>query len=269
MALPGVSPAKKNNGTVYYRSSITYKNKHISLGSYSTEHDAFLAYQSATDILGSSCQSSNYIPDSETYRKEETVLPFDKWIMLCNLRDNTIYCRNPIYLQKTRFLYYLDEDIVLKFDNDDLFYYMNHRISKRGGHLFVAEYGMQVNIMSRYGIKNFAVAGRDYKFVNGDCFDFSYRNIEIINRYHGVTRDIHKGFDRYTAKIHIKGDFIIGRYSTEAEAAIAYNKAAALLKRKGNVKNFPENYIDSLDDISYAKIYNTVRISPKIREFVN
>lgn len=31
----GVFPARKKNGEVYYRASLTYKRKHISLGSYS------------------------------------------------------------------------------------------------------------------------------------------------------------------------------------------------------------------------------------------
>ena len=28
---------------------------------------------------------------------------------------------------------------------------------KRGGHLFVAEYGMQTSVLSRYGIRSYAV----------------------------------------------------------------------------------------------------------------
>lgn len=36
---------------------------------------------------------------------------------------------------------------------------------RRGGHLFVADYGMQVNILNRYGIKNYAVKDKDYIFV--------------------------------------------------------------------------------------------------------
>ena len=52
---------------------------------------------------------------------------------------------------------------------------------RRGNHLFVAEYGMQTNIHSRYGIKNFAREGIDYQFVNGDRKDFRYSNIEIFN----------------------------------------------------------------------------------------
>ena len=52
------------------------------------------------------------------------------------------------------FNYYLSQDDVLIFDVDDLFYYSNHSIMRRGSHLFVAEYGMQTNIASRYGIRS-------------------------------------------------------------------------------------------------------------------
>ena len=45
--LPGVYLATKKDGTVYYRSSITYRSKHISLGSFSTEEDAHCAYRCA------------------------------------------------------------------------------------------------------------------------------------------------------------------------------------------------------------------------------
>ena len=71
-------------------------------------------------------------------------------VMLINLRDTGIYCRNPIYLQRRFFDYYLDPDTVLRFDIEELFYYTNHKIQRRGGHLFVADYGMQVNSLSFY-----------------------------------------------------------------------------------------------------------------------
>ena len=35
--LPGVYQAKKKDNTIYFRSSITYSGKHISLGSFDTE----------------------------------------------------------------------------------------------------------------------------------------------------------------------------------------------------------------------------------------
>ena len=69
--LPGVYIAKKKDGTIYYRSSFTYQNKHISLGSYPTEEKAHLAYCTAISITNdnSSIEDSYYL----TY-----ILPFEK-----------------------------------------------------------------------------------------------------------------------------------------------------------------------------------------------
>lgn len=126
---------------------------------------------------------------------------------------------------------------------------------------------MQVNILNRYGIKNFAVPGKDYRFVNGDSCDFRYVNIDIINRYNGVTRYLKNGLYLYTAKIHIKGDYIIGRYTNETDAAIAYNKAVDLLGEKGINISFQKNYIDGLSSIQYASKYNSIKISKKLRDY--
>ena len=71
----------------------------------------------------------------------------------------------------------------------------------------------------------------------------------------------------YVARIHIIGDIIIGRYKTDFEAAIAYNKATDLLKSKGSTKNYPVNYIDNMDAIQYSITYAKVRISPAIRDY--
>ena len=86
-----------------------------------------------------------------------------------------------------------------------------------------ADFGMQVNILNRYGIKNYAVPGRDYRFENGDTTDFRRENLIILNRYHGVSYEKEKGL--YLSKIHVRGNYVIGRYTTMEEAAIAYNKA--------------------------------------------
>ncbi len=259
----GVYSAQKKNGAVYYRASITYKGKHISLGSYQKESEAHKAYQLSGKILSeaSRLHINNY--------PKGCIISFHKWVVLHNFRDHGIYFKNPIYLKKNYFLYYLDIDTPLKFDVDDLFYYARHKIMKRGGHLFASDYGMQVGILSRYGIKNYAVPGRDYRFSNGDPTDFRYANIEIINRYHGVTKTIVNGLPVYLAKIHINGDFLIGRYQTEEEAAIAYNKAALKINEKGIFKNFPQNYLEGMDEISYASLYQRIRISKKIMEYFN
>ena len=49
--LPGVFKATKKDGTVYYRASLTYKTKHISLGSFATEEEAAMAYTEANQII--------------------------------------------------------------------------------------------------------------------------------------------------------------------------------------------------------------------------
>lgn len=258
--MPGVFQAQKKDGTPYFRSSITCKGKHISLGSFPTEVDAYKAYKAAGTIFtDSSITLDAYTPANP--------LAFDKWVSLINFRDNHMYCKTPIYIQSNYFLYYFGPDDALKFDVDDLFYYSKHTIQRRGGHLFVAEYGTQFNILSRYGIKNFAVIDRDYRFVNGDPTDFRYRNIEIINKYHGVTRQTDRGITTYMAKIHINGDYQIGTYATEAEAAVAYNKAATILQERGIAKDFPKNYVLELNEIEYASLYNRISISPKIKNY--
>jgi hypothetical protein len=255
--LPGVYAAIKKNGKAYYRASVTYKGKHISLGSFDNENTASHAYQLAGEIF-----TENSLWTIDKYF-DSCILSFHKWIVLINFRDNHIYFKNPIYLRKSYFLYYIDRDTCLKFDVDDLFYYAHHKIMKRGGHLFVSDYGMQVNILSRYGIKNYAVPGRDYIFSNGDSMDFSYHNIKIINSFHGVSEVLRKGHLQYLAKIHINGDYQIGYYASEMEAAIAYNKAALILKNNGLSKHFPQNFIDGISEITYAALFQKIRISKK------
>lgn len=258
---PGVFTASKKDGSLYYRASITHQKKHISLGSYQTALLAYGAYLEGTTLLTDASLTLN------DYSKHR-ILPFGKWVCLLNFRDNQIYFSTPIYMRKNYFEYYLSHDLILKFDIDDLFYYSSHKIMMRGRHFFVSDYGMQVNIMSRYGIKNYAVLNRDYRFVNGDNMDFRYENIEIYNIYHGVTRkDTKKGI-RYIAKIHIKGNYTIGTYDSDVEAAIAYNKAIDVLKKAGVNKNFSPNYLEHLSPSAYADIYSRLHISSKITNYL-
>ncbi len=256
--LPGVYQSFMKNGTVYYRASVTYRGKHISLGSFESEENANSAYLLAGIVL-----SDSHGLKLEAYPKN-CALTFHKWVVLINFRDNHIYFKNPIYIKKRYFLYYLDQITCLRFDAEDLFYYAHHKIMRRGGHLFVSDYGMQVNILSRYGIKNHAVAGRDYCFANGDDCDYSYHNVLVINPYYGVSQVLNKSVPSYIAKIHINGDYLIGRYPSEVEAAIAYNKAVLLLKNKGLQKNYPQNYIEGLNEITYASVFQRLRISKKL-----
>lgn len=257
--LPGVYTAKKKDNSIYYRSSITFREKHISLGSFLDAESAHRAYKDAKSILFSDYISlDDYTPAS--------ALTFDKWVSLTNFRDNGIYFPMPIYLKKKFFLYYMEPLHALKFDIDDLFYYSTKKIMRRGGHLFVNDYGMQFNILNRYGIKNYGVCGKDYRFINGDATDFRYENIEVLNRFQGITRlpaGNGSGYI-YKVRIHIRSSYVVGVYSSEEEAAIAYNKAVDILKKNGIDRNFSPNYIEGLSPAAYADIYSKLEISPKI-----
>ena len=255
----GVYETALKDGTPSFRASITHGGKHISLGSFSDANTAAVVYKEARHILSD--------PDFSISSYTDTMfLPFDKCISLINYRDKGMYIANPIYLEKKYFLYYLSRDLIYKFDIEDLFYYSSHRIMKRGRHLFVADYGSQISILSRYGIQSYAVEGRDYHFVNDDPTDLRYDNIIILNRYRGVRQFAHKGFIRYKAVIHVKSDHVVGKYATEAEAAIAYNKAADILKKNGIKKNFQLNYVEDLSPSQYADIYTKLKISKRIYE---
>ena len=255
----GVYEAIKKDGTKYFRSSFTYKSKHISLGSFAEEQKAHEAYLMANMILSNSqLQIHDY--------SDKAALSFEKWVSLMNLRDNGIYFATPIYLQKSYFIYYLALDIELKFDLDDLFYYASHKIMRRNGHLFVSDYGMQVSIPSRYGIKNYAIPGKDYLFINHDPYDFRYENIQIMNTYYGVSAVQKKEGTFYRARIHIRSYYVIGYYKSALEAAIAYNKAIDILNKNGFDKNYTINYIDEVPASVYADIYEKLQISNKIYE---
>lgn len=263
---PGVYTAYTKDNTKYYRASITYKNKHISLGSYADINEASNAYHLADKILHNTVEA--FVNTSEyTTSYSDCVLSFEKWLILVNFRDCGIYFKTPIYLCQKYFIYFLNQKRYLIFDTDDLFYYSNHKIMSRNGYLFVNDYGMQTSILSRFGIKTHAVLNRDYCFVNGDKNDYRYANISIINQYFGVTKIINKGLPMYRVKIHINGDYIVGTYNSEQEAAIAYNKAIDILRTKGVTRNYKENYIEDITHIQYAAIYNSVKLSKKIRNY--
>lgn len=258
--MTGVFSAKKKNGELYYRSSLTFRRKHISLGSFSTPEAAHLAYKEGLRLLTEA-------DISLLQYRSSSPLSFEKWVCLLNFKDNQIYFSNPIYIGQKLFYYYLSPTHILKFDMDDLFYYSSHKIMRRGRHYFVADYGMQVNIVSRYGIKNYAVAGVDYRFRNGDSTDYRRENLEIFNIYHGVRATQKNGQYQYTVRIHINGNYVVGTYSTKWEAAIAYNKAVDILQKKGFTKNFTPNYIEDISPREYAEIYSSLPISKQILEY--
>ena len=253
----GIYFTTKKDKTPYYRVSITFQRKHISLGSFMDKHDAQNAYWEAKTILS----DASLLPDEYTPR----FLKFEKCITLMNFRDHGIYIKNPIYIMPRFFYYYYSKETVYTFDIDDLFYYANHKIMKRGRHLFVADYGMQVNILNRYGIRNYAVQDRDYYFVNHDSHDFRYSNVICINPYLGVSQTKNKnGICQYKVKIHINGDYLVGIYDELSQAAIAYNKAVDIVKKQGFNKNYDFNYVEGISPSEYAEIYAACPISEKI-----
>lgn len=271
--IKGVFEAYKKDGTKYYRASITYRGKHISLGSFDVQNKAACAYEYANSILNDSkytidkciknCQDNHNLDN-----KEKSYLTLEKIVSLINFRDNNIYIANPIYIYNKYFYYYLSIDKILKFDADELFFYSSHKIMYRGNHLFVAYYNSQINILSRYGIRPHSVLGKDYEFKNGDRYDFRVTNLEINNRFYGVSRLKKRVKKSYKAMIHIENNFTIGYYESPVVAAIAYNKAADLLYKKGYSKEYPRNDISILgiSKLSYIDIYNSINISQKIRD---
>lgn len=264
----GVYSALKKDHTEYYRASLTYKNKHISLGSFDEPDEASAVYQESLSILkDQSHHNINTDTGSTNYDSCVSKISFEKYVILINLRNNGIYFKTPIYLCKNYFLYFLSTDNVLIFDADDLFYYAKHRICCRGGYYYVNEYGMQTNILSRYGIRSHSVTGRDYIFKNGNHHDYRYHNIQVINQYYGVRFSVKEGRNIYTTKIHVNGDYIVGSYYSEIEAAIAYNKAADLLEPLTDI-SYSRNYIEDLSSIEYASYYNKIILKKNFRNYL-
>ncbi len=257
--LPGVFCARKKDNSIYYRASVTFNNKHISLGSYDCAEDASAAYEDAKECISdSSVTIESYSPDRH--------IVFEKWVILCNFRDNGVYIKTPVYVRPRMFYYYFAPDDFLIFSSEDLFYYSAHKIQRRGGHLFVADYGSQINILSRYGIRSHAVPGRDYVFVNGNAQDMQYSNIQVINSYYGVNKTPE---GKYLTRILVNGYIKVGVYDSAIEAAIAYNKAADIVLSAGIIRNYPTNYFDGLSAKAYADISTSVHISRNLKSVLS
>lgn len=119
-----VSIQQPKDGSTYYRASITYLKKHISLGSFATEELASRTYREARLILD----------HTEITLSEYSLfscLSHDKFVCLINFRDNGIYFKTPIYLRRKYFEYHMSATEILKFDRDDLFFYASKKIQKK------------------------------------------------------------------------------------------------------------------------------------------
>lgn len=252
----GIFVAKRSDNSIYYRVSLVHNGKHISIGSFNNITEAQKCHEEAETVL----RNNTY--NVENYDNKFN-LSYEKYIVLINFRDNKIYFRTPIYLKNNYFCYCYSPTIIFKFDKDDLFYYSDHKIMKRGNHLFVFDYGMQLNLYDRYNIPSYSVCGRDYRFINDDPTDFRYENIEILNPYKGVLKKNKDNKIYYIARIHINGYTKIGEYKTELEAAIAYNKACDIVSQRTKTKYIQNN--PNISPKEYADIYSNIKISEKIK----
>lgn len=238
-----------------YKLYFVYEKQKIYLGTYPSMEDAQKILCEAENIM----HLASGIPDFALYR-----MNYKKIVSLCNLRDNKRYIKNPIYLYPNYFDYYLSKDCKLTFDHKELFFFSTYKIHKRGNYLYTQDTISQQNLLSRYGIPNHSVINKDYRFKNGNPFDFRRDNLEIINLYKGVRKRCTKNTTFYVAYIYSNTTLIIGHYTTELEAAIAYNKAVDYLERINSTKDYTRNVIPYLTQSEYEAIYNRLTISPRI-----
>lgn len=244
-----------SQGKTTFKVYFVYNNQKIYLGTYPTEEAALAILAEAEDIMQALPGTINFTPYTLNYKKV---------ICLCNFRDHNKYIKNPIYIHQTYFHYYLTKSCILVFDNKDLLYFSTYKIYKRGNYLYTQDSISQKNILSRFGIPNHSVPGKDYIFKNNNPYDFRQSNLEIINSYKGVTKKVQNNSCIYVTSIYTDTNIVVGHYHTEAEAAIAYNKAIDLLYKQGNNKEYIYNVIPFITQDEYNKIYNTLFISPRI-----
>ena len=94
----GVYTTKRKDGSTYYRVSITIGGRHISLGSYDDINTAGAVYTEAGRIMNSEC-------DIDDYSLHNFNIPFRKYVVLVNYRDNKIYFKTPVYLSKNYYIH--------------------------------------------------------------------------------------------------------------------------------------------------------------------
>lgn len=260
----GIFQTQKKDGSVYYRVSINYRNKHISIGSTNTYEEAVKIYQWAWEIV----RKNRYkVSDYLTLKPS---IAFDKWVILINFRDKGLYFKTPIYLSKSYFTYHLDPATELLFDVDDLFFYSSHKIFRRGNYFFVNDFGMQLNILSRFGIRNYAKDGKDYHFIDGNPYNLRYENIQIVNPYIGVELCLKNKKNYYRAKIHILGYINIGYFHSPHKAAIAYNKAVDFVKRYLYPdRNYSKNYVDAISQEEIDFYYTSIKLPDYLLHLVD
>ena len=241
--------------TTKYKTYFLYETNKIYLGTYPSMESAQNALSDAEELMK--------LPQGPPLFTSSN-LDYKKIVSLCNLRDNKRYIKNPIYVYPTYFTYYLSKEYILTFDLKDLLYFSTYKIYKRGNYLYTQDSVSQQSILSRYGIPNHSVINKDYIFKNNNPHDFRYNNLEVINGYKGVSKKIKNATVIYIAYIYIKTNLIIGHYSSEIEAAIAYNKAIDILSEHDIIKDYTYNTIPFITKAEYDAIYNKLTISSRI-----
>ncbi len=254
--MSSIYPVTIKNETKY-RVYFLYKNQKINLGTYFSLATAKSALNEAKCITKAAAGVPVF---------DNTTLDFKKVVCLCNLRDHHTYIKNPIYLFPTYFSYYLSKDIILLFDSKDLFYFSTYKIYRRNNYLYTQDSISQQNLLSRFGIQNHSVLGKDYYFKNQNPYDFRRENLVIINSYKGVSAKKQGDDTFYVTSIYTTNNIVVGHYKTEIEAAIAYNKAIDLLKKQGYDKQYISNDLAYLTRAEYQQIYDQLTISSRLNE---
>lgn len=249
-----IYPVTKNDVTTY-RVYFVANSKKIYLGAYKNEVTAQRVLEEAKTIMKASFG---------LHLMHDFLLDYKKQVCLSNYRDYSVYIKNPIYLHDTYFTYYLSKDTFLIFDNKDLFYFSTSHIRKRGNYLYIQDSISQQNLLSRFGIPNHSVVGKDYIFRNGNTLDFRRENLQILNAYKGVSQKLYKGNTLYMTHIFTTKNILVGKYESEIEAAIAYNKAIDLLSKEHANYHFVPNTIAFLTQSEYDALYTKLKISPRL-----
>lgn len=250
-----IYPSCKNSIT-RYKVYFVYNSKKIYLGLFDTPLAANNALLEAQAIMDNPVDIAQYTC---------TYIDYKKFISLCNFRNHHVYIKNPICIYDSYFCYYLSKEIVFTFDIKDLLFFSTYKICKRGHYVYTQDSVTQQSILSRFGIHPHSVCGVDYKFRNGNLYDFRRENLEIVNAYKGVTHKIKNDESIYITKIFINQNVVIGHYLSQLEAAIAYNKAIDILFENGNGRDYIKNTIPYLTRSEYNQIYDKLDISPRIK----
>ncbi|MGL4345591.1 MAG: hypothetical protein ACRCTE_10360 [Cellulosilyticaceae bacterium] len=249
-----IYPIIKNNFTqytVYY----LYKSKKIYIGIYNSEIEAQEAYNYTNRVFREGISIETYSPGR---------IAFQKFITLVNFRDHGMFINHPIYVCSGYFKYFFSEEVYLILDLKDLFYFSTYKIYRRGHYLYTSSSHSQQSILTRFGITPKSTYGKDYMFVNGNRYDLRRENIIVLNHYHGVSCKIKDDKPLYTTRIYHEKNIVVGHYTSEIQAAIAYNKAAHILLERGVCRTYPLNTIPYLTQSEYDSLYVSLSLSPRL-----